>query len=286
MGNILKNFVPEIWSGMILGRLNDLLVYGNLCTKEYEGEISDFGDVVKINEIGTVAVNSYTNTSTGVLTIQQLNSAQKELRIDRGKYYAFWLDDAENAQAKPKVLQKALDQAAWSLANEVDEYLATFYASAGVAVSGTSSTGVDVTSTNVLKYLSLAQQKLDETNTPQPRWIVVPPWFYQKMVLAKITLDTANSATLGAGYMGRTFYGFDVYVSNNVYHASGTDRAAILCGYGSSIALAKQLTGTYIEPSGTVGFKKLCKGLLLYGAKTLRANNLGVLWADYTAEAS
>jgi len=286
VGNILKNFVPEIWSGMVLGRLNDLLVYGNVCTKEYEGEIRDFGDVVKINEIGTIAVNSYTNTSTGVLTIQQLNSAQKELRIDRGKYYAFWLDDAEHAQAKPKLLQTALDQAAWSLANEVDEYIASLHSQAGVAIGGNTTNGVDVTSTNVLKYLSLAQQKLDEANTPQPRWIVVPPWFYQKMVLAKITLDTANSATLGAGYMGRTFYGFDVYVSNNVVYQSGTERAGILCGYGGSIALAKQLTGTYIEPSGTVGFKKLCKGLLLYGAKVLRANNLGVLYADYTAEAS
>jgi hypothetical protein len=98
--------------------------------------------------------------------------------------------------------------------------------------------------------------------------------------------DTANSATLGAGYMGRTFYGFDVYVSNNVVHQSGTERAGILSAYGGSIALAKQLTGTYIEPSGTVGFKKVCKGLLLYGAKVLRANNLGVLYADYTAEAS
>lgn len=286
MGNILANFVPEIWSGRILSRLNDLLVYGNICTTEYEGDISDFGDVVKINEIGTVAVNSYTNTSTGVLTIQQLNSAQKELRIDRGKYFAFWLDDAENAQSKPKVLQAALDQAAWSLANEVDEYLASLYSGAAVAVGGTAATGVDVTSTNVLKYLSLAQQKLDEANTPNPRWIVVPPWFYQKMTLAKVTLDTTNSQVLGAGFVGRSFYGFDVYVSNNVVHLSGTDRAAILCGYGGSIAMAKQFAGTYIEPSGTVGFKKLCKGLLLYGAKVLRANNLGILYADYTAEAS
>lgn len=286
MGQTLANFVPEIWSGQVLARLNDLLVYQNVCTTEYEGEIREFGDVVKINELGTVAVNSYSATSTGALTVQQLADAQKELRIDQSKYYAFWLDDQDNAQTKPKLLRAALDQAAWSLANNVDEYIAALYGQAGVAVAGTSSTGVDVTSTNVLKYLSLAQQELDEVNTPSPRWIVVPPWFLQKMTLAKITLDTSNSATLGAGYVGRSFYGFDVYVSNNVYHASGTDRAAIMCGFRGSIAFAKQLTGTYIEPSGTIGFKKICKGLLVYGAKVIRPNNLGILWADYTAEAS
>ena len=106
------------------------------------------------------------------------------------------------------------------------------------------------------------------------------------MTLAGITLDTSNSAMLGAGFIGTTFYGFDVFVSNNVYHASGTDRAAIMCGYRGSIALATQVLTTKQEPSGTIGFKTLVKGLVVYGSKVIRPNNLGILWADYTAEAS
>jgi len=283
----LAHFVPEIWSARILTRLNDALVYRSVCTTEYEGEITGYGDVVKINEIGPITVNSYTSTSTGALTVQQLTDAQKLLKIDQQKYFAFWLDDVDNAQIKPKLLRDALEQSAWSLANNVDEYISGLYTEAGLAVGGTSATGVDVASTNVLKYLSLAQQKLDESNTPQAgRWIVVPPWFYQKMVLAKVALDTNNSATLGAGYMGRSFYGFDVYVSNNVYHASGTDRAAVMCGFKGSIALATQVLSTRQQDSGTIGFKTLVKGLTVYGAKVLRPNNLGVLWADYEAEAS
>ena len=283
----LTNFVPEIWSGRILARLNDALVYRNVCTTEYEGEIRSFGDVVKINEIGPITVNSYSATSTGALTVQQLSDAQKQLRIDQSKYFAFWLDDQDNAQTKPKVLLQAMDQSAWSLANDIDEYVAARYGDAGVAIGGTASTGVDVTATNVMKYLSLAAQKLDERNTPVAgRWVVVPPWFQQKMTLANITLNTNNSGTLMAGYIGRTFYGFDVYVSNNVYHASGTDRAAIMFGYSGSIALATQVLATRQESSGTIGFKTLVKGLVVYGAKVVRPNNLGILWADYTAEAT
>jgi len=282
----LQNFIPEIWSGRLLARLNDNLVYRNVCNTEYEGDIRSYGDVVKISELGTITINSYSATSTGALTVQQLSDAQKELRVNQSKYFAFWLDDQDNAQTNPKLLGAALDQAAWSWANNIDEHIAGFYGQAGVAVGGNSTTGVDVTSTNVLKYLSLAQQKLDETNTPQGRWIVVPPWFQQKMTLAGITLDTANSALLGAGYIGRTFYGFDVYVSNNVYQASGTDRAAIMCGYRGSIALAVQVITTRQESSGTIGFKTLVKGLVVYGAKVVRPNNLGILWADYTAEAT
>jgi hypothetical protein len=283
----LAHFVPEIWSGRVLSRLNDALVYRNVCTTEYEGEITGFGDVVKINEIGPVTVNSYSSTSTGALTVQQLADAQKLLTINQSKYYAFWLDDQDNAQTKPKLMRDYMDQAAFSLANNVDEYVAALYGQAAIAVGGNATTGVDVTSTNVLKYLSLAQQKLDEANTPAGgRWMVVPPWFAQKMTLSKIVLDTSNSATLGAGFLGRSYYGFDIYVSNNTYHASGTDRAAIMCGYNGSIALAVQLLATRQESSGTIGFKTLVKGLMVYGAKVIRPNNLGVLWADYTAEAT
>jgi hypothetical protein len=283
----LSQFVPEIWSGRILSRLNNALVYRNVCTTEYEGEITNYGDVVKISEIGPISVNSYSATSTGALTVQQLSDAQKQLRIDQSKYFAFWLDDQDNAQTNPKVLREALDQGSWSLANDVDVYIASLYGQAGVAIGGTSATGVDVTATNVMKYLSLAAQKLDERNTPQMgRWVVVPPWFQQKMTLANITLNTNNSDTMGSGYIGRTFYGFDVYVSNNTYHASGTDRAAIMFGYRGSIALATQILVTRQEPSGTVGFKTLVKSLLVYGAKVIRPNNLGILWADYTAEAT
>lgn len=283
----LAHFVPEIWSGRVLSRLNKALVYRNVCTTEYEGEITGAGSVVKINEIGPISVNTYSATSTGALTVEQLTDAQKLLKIDQMKYFAFWLDDTDNARTKPKLMVAAMDEGAFSIANNIDYYVSRLYADANIAVGGNSATGVDVTSTNVLKYLSLAQQKLDEQNTPtMGRWIVVPPWFAQKMTLSRIALDTSNSELLGNGFIGRTHYGFDVYVSNQVYHASGTDRAAIMCGYRGSIALAVQYLATRQESSGTIGFKTLVKGLVVYGAKVIRPNNLGVLWADYIAEAS
>ena len=103
------------------------------------------------------------------------------------KYYAFWLDKTDRAQAKPDVMNKAMDQGAWSIANEIDEYLATKHLEAGIIVTGTWAGGTDVTSTNILKYISLIAQKHDEANTPDDgRWIIVPPWAYQKILMSKI----------------------------------------------------------------------------------------------------
>lgn len=281
----LEHLKPEIWSAALLNRLYDRLVFRNVCNTDYEGEITMFGDVVRISEIGPIAVNSYSATSTSVLTIQVLTDAQKLLNIDQQKYTAFWVDEQDRRQAKGNFMQQALQGQAEALGNNVDEYIAALYGDAGLAISGTASTGVDVTSTNVLKYVSLTAQNHDEANTPTPRWMVVPPWFAQKMLLSKIALDTSNTATLGTGALG-SYMGFDIYVSNNVVHLSSTDRACILSGYRGSIALATQILTTQMMNSVTVGFKYLVKSLLVYGAKVIRPNNLGILYADYTAEAS
>jgi hypothetical protein len=282
----LELLKPTIWSEQLLRRLNDILVFRQVCTTEFEREISGYGDVIKINEIGTITVNDYTASSTSALTIQTLKDAQKMLKIDRAKYTAFKISRQDYAAITPKVLNTAKEQAAWSLANEVDEYVASLYGEAGVAIDGDATTGVNVSSTNVLKYVALTAQKHDEVNTPNVgRWMVVPPWFAHKLTMSKIVLDTNNSGVLATGKLG-SYYGIDIYVSNNVPHLSGTDRACIMSGYKGSIALATQVLYTGQADSIELGFNTIVKTLTVYGARVLRPNNLGILYADYQAEAS
>ena len=285
------NFIPEVWSDTILARLHDALVFGNVANRDYEGEISGYGDVVKINEIGPVTINDYTITSTSGLTIQSLSDAQKLLQINQAKSFSFWIDDVDQAQTKPKIMDEATREAAFAAANNIDEYIAGLYTEAGLVAGGSRAgstiTGVDITSTNILKYLSIAAQKLDENNVPQQgRWMIVPPWLGHKMILANIVQNTNNSAPLTNGRIGTTMYGFTIYVSNNVTNGTpAADDACVMFGYGGSISLAVQVVRVEtVRPS--MHFKTLMKGLYVYGAKVVRPNALGVLYADYTAEAS
>ena len=284
--NRLAGLVPEVWSDLLLSRLNDALVYRNVVNTDYEGEIRNFGDTVKINEIGPVTISSYSATSTSGLTVQSLSDAQKMLKVDQAKSFAFWVDDIDQLQTKPKVMAEAMSEASWGMANNIDEYIAALHSEAGLVVGGTAVTGQDITSTNVLKYLSIAQTKLDEANVPEAgRWMVVPPWFAHKLILARIVHDTNNSATLAQGLLGRGIYGFDIYKSNNVVNGGSTDLAKIMCGYRGSISLAVQVIKVEtVRPS--FHFKTLVKGLVVYGAKVVRPGTLGVLHADYTAEAT
>ncbi len=159
-------FIPEVWSGTVLSRLNDALVFGQVVNRDYEGDIRGYGDVVKINEIGPITINTYNATSTSALTVQSLSDAQKLLQINQAKSFTFWIDDLDMAQTKPKLMDEAMKMASWAMANNIDQYIAGLYTEAGIVVTGTAAAGNDVTSTNILKYMAEAAKKLDQGNVP------------------------------------------------------------------------------------------------------------------------
>ena len=281
----LSGFIPTIWSGSLLNRLRKTQVFAAVANRNYEGEISAFGNTVKINQIGTINVSSYSENNTSITT-QTLDEAQQELRIDQQKYFSFKIDDVEAAQMKPKVMTEAMDEAGYRLSDNSDQYLAGLYTEAQVVNGlGTEATGIEITSINVVEYLGLVAQKLSESDTPTTgRWMVVPPWFHQKIVLAKITLDTNNSQVFTDGYVGRAL-GFDFYVSNNVSTKTpATNQGArILAGYSGSITFAEQLVKMEaFRPEAS--FSDAVKGLYIYGGKIVRPGNTACLRADYTVE--
>lgn len=75
--SVYENFIPEVWSGRIFVALKKALVLGNVVNRDYEGEISQFGDTVKINSVGPVAVRDYTKDTD--ITFDTLEDAQMGL---------------------------------------------------------------------------------------------------------------------------------------------------------------------------------------------------------------
>lgn len=46
----ISTFIPTIWSARLLAHLDKAHVYAKLVNRDYEGEIKNFGDKVKINQ--------------------------------------------------------------------------------------------------------------------------------------------------------------------------------------------------------------------------------------------
>ena len=286
----LENFIPTIWSSKLFVRLQKALVFASLVDRQYEGEIRNVGDSVKINEIGKITVNDYTKYE--AITWQKLDGAQKILTIDQAKSFSFTIDDIDTAQMNPKVMNAAMSEAAYEIADVVDQRIASFYKDAGITNTtnmGSVTTAVTVTSGSVIKVLSFASRYMSENNVPQAnRFIVVPPWFHQKLLLAEIGGISANAVpkvfdggAMTSGYIGDAL-GFRVIVSNNVAEAA-TGVSAIMAFNNTAIAYAGQISKIEAVRRENY-FDQGVKGLYLYGAKVVRPEALCTLYLKEGSE--
>ncbi len=279
----LDNFIPTIWSARLLVNLQKALVYGQtgVVNRDYEGEIKNVGDTVKINAIGAITVGDYTKNST-ISDPSALTSSQPMLEINQAKYFNFYVDDIDSVQTKPKVMDAAMREAAYSLRDAADQYIASLYT--GVAAGNTigdDSSPIVPTASNAYEYLVDMGVLLDEANVPQAgRWVIVPPWFYGLLLKDDRFVKAgtaATDATLRNGQVGEAA-GFTVLKSNNVPNDSGT-KYKIIAGHPMAWSFAEQILKVEAyRPHNR--FADAVKGLHVYGAKLVRSSAIAVLTAN------
>lgn len=280
----INNFIPAVWSAQLLSALRKNLVYANLCNRDYEGEISAYGDQVKINSLGDVTVGTYTK-NTDMAAAETLTDAQRILLIDQAKYFNFQIDDVDKAQQKPKVMQEAMTNAAYALADKADQYVAGLY----TEISGTNTMGSDASPISIAvaagqstaaayeKLVDLAV-KLDEANVQKAdRWVVLPPWYHGILLKDSRFISAGTLKTdevLANGFVGRAA-GFDIYTSNNVPNTSNA-LYKVISGYSGAWSYAEQIADVEAyRPERR--FADAVKGLHLYGAKVTRPLGLALM---------
>jgi hypothetical protein len=267
------------------------------------------GDTVKINAIGDITISSYTK-DTSIGSPQSLTDAQTMLTISQAKFYNFAIDDIDQKQSQPKVMAEALRWAGYRIADQMDQYYAGFYTDA-ISANLIGSSGSPVTpnvatsahtgdGTTVYDYIVQLGQLLTQSLTPKAgRWCVVPPWVKTMLTqdirftsfntqAARQTIMSGNLDDSGGGgndaYIGK-IEGMDLYESVNAPHLSGTVGASgsvdvVYAGHSMAITKAEGLTKTeaYRPPDR---FSDAVKGLVLYGAKTVRPYAVSVAYLQH-----
>lgn len=274
----VNNFIPSIWSDQLNQIFEKNLVYGARMNRDYEGEIRGYGDTVKINEIGDITISSYTKNSTTDITVQTLTDAQLTLSINKAMYFAFAVDDVDQAQTKPKLMQTAMERAGYNLKDNTDAYLAQSLSSGGFFTGtnstelGSTGTALSVTSTIVITAMAWGARIMDQNNVPtNGRWIVVSPAIHHQMITANIVQNTNNSQYIanGPNSVGN-FYGFDIYVSNNCYLGSAaSSQYHCIFGHPSAVTFAGQINSVEAYRSQKA-FRDEVRGLLVYGYKVTK----------------
>jgi hypothetical protein len=256
----INNFIPELWAGRINSVLQKNLVFGSVVNRDYEGEFSQAGDIVRINTVGPVTVGSYVKNSTDIAA-EILQDSQSTLAIDTNDYFAFQIDDIDKAQTKGGIMAEAMNDAAYRLRDAADTKIGLLHSSAGTSMSQTV-----LTSLNVYAWFLTAGQALSDLNVPREgRWAVVPPWVITKMALAKLYVENSTNTAADNGIVTR-FAGFDVRESNNVYD-DGTIYYPMF-GTNKAISFVDQINSVEAYRPQT-RFSDAVKGLHVYGCKVV-----------------
>lgn len=280
----LDNFIPEIWSARLLENLHKSLIFGQegVVNRDYEGEIRAFGDTVRINSIGPISVGNYIK-NTDIPAPDVLDGEQEVLAIDQAKYFNFLIDDIDKAQQNPKVMDNAMAEAAYALADVADQYIASLYTDAGSAI-GDDTTPIAPTAETAYETLVSASIRLDENNIPKAgRFVVVPPWFYGLLLTDDRFVKVGSAMSdqvLRNGQVGQAA-GFTIYESNNIANTTGT-LYKIVAGSPMAITFAEQIN-TIEAYRPEKRFADAVKGLYLYGAKVIRPEALVVITANPSA---
>ena len=113
------NFSPVIYSNQVQLAFRKSATVGDITNSDYFGEISAQGDTVRIIKEPEISVQSYTRGTT--VTAQDLDDEDFTLVVDKSNYFAFKMDDIEEAHSHVNFMQLATDRAAYRLADQYDQ---------------------------------------------------------------------------------------------------------------------------------------------------------------------
>ena len=277
-------FIPTVWAARLLVALDKSLVYGqaNVCNRDYEGEIREAGNTVKIASIGDVTVADYVKNS-DIADPETLTDEEQSLLIDNAKYFNFYVDSVDRAQANANIMDEAMRRSAWSLRAAAVTFLAAAMEAAVPSGNKIGTVGDPVVPTKDDAYEHLVDLGvlLDEGNVPvDGRFVVVPAWFHGLLLKDDRFVRSGTfrgDIRLANGEVGEAA-GFRILKSNNVPNTSGAI-FKIIAGHSMATSFAEQVLDvqTY-QPEKRFG--DAVKGLHVYGAKVVRPTALSMLIAD------
>lgn len=265
-------FIPEIWSQKLNNMLTKNCVMLQCVNKNYEGDIKNQGDTVKII---TPAAVSISTVSDSAISYSELNPTETDLVIDQKKFFAFKIGDIAQAQANQSIMEAHLQNAKKAIEEVQDSYLLGQHAfvDSNNIVGDTTAVTLDKT-TIYSKFVELALKlkNSDAVSNNQKPWVVINPTIESYLLQSTEFIGAHNVAdeTLREGAIGR-IAGMDVLVSTNLSATDG--KYYVLAGTNEAITFASQLSK--IESlRDKDSFADLVRGLYLYGAKTVQAKSL------------
>jgi hypothetical protein len=287
-------FIPQIWSGKLVEKFYSSTVLSAISNTDYEGEIKNQGDSVRIRTKPTLTINDY--RADGALSLERPQGSFLDLNIDKGKYFNTILDDVMEVQSDLNALSMWSDDAAEQMKITIDtDVLKGILGGADAAnrgatagkISGDINLGITTDpldlvpdsaaagQVDVLDMILRLGQCLDEQNVPETgRWIVMPTWaatLIKRSELRQAYLSGDSVSILRNGRLGMVDR-FTLYTSNLLPTGTAGGLAvgetALYAGHAHGLTFASQVSKVETLRSEQT-FGTILRGLQVYGYKVI-----------------
>ena len=275
----VTNFIQSIWSKKIQDDLELKTKLVQNCLRDYEGDCKYAGSV-KILGVGEPTIGTY-NSSTDI-TIEEMTDRGQLLNIDQANYFAFYVDDVNQAQSVPGLKEKYQEKAVHGLAVARDTYVAGLIK----GVTSNVTTATNLTREAVKTAIDAAIVALRERNFDEEGVIEITPAVYNLFKNELITLSTNNPEYIKRGIVGM-YDGFEVMMSNNMAKdTSGSSTKYAYCDIRGKKAIAFAGQINEVEAlRAEKRFKDIIRGLDTFGAKVIDEARIQVVKVPLTATA-
>ena len=268
----VTNFIQTIWSKNIQDDLELKLKLVPNCLRSYEGDCK-YARTVKILGVGEPTIGKYTGAP---ISVEEMSDRGQELVIDQQNYFAFYVDDVNEAQSVPGLAEEYQRKAVHGLATARDTYVAGLIKGATNVTTATNLTREAVKDAIDAAIVALRERNFDEAGV-----IEISPAVYNVFKTELITLSTNNPEYIKKGIVGM-YDGFEVCMSNNM----AKDSSHVYCDIRGkkAIAFAGQINEVEaLRPTDV--FKDLIRGLDTFGSKVIDENRIQVVKVPLKATA-
>ena len=272
----VTNFIQTIWSKKIQDDLELKTKLVDNCLREYEGDVK-YARSVKILGVGEPTIGNYNTVltaGTGIVP-EEMSDRGQTLTIDQANFFAFYVDDINQAQSVPGLAEKYQEKATHGLAVKRDSYVASLIK--GITTTGHVTTATAKTADAAMAAIDEAIVALRERNFDEEGVIEITPAVYNLVKTKLVELSTNNPEYIKKGIVGM-YDGFTVIMSNNMAKdESGSTKYAYCDIRGKkAIAFAGQINEVESMRSEKF-FKDIVRGLDTFGARVIDENRIQVV---------
>ena len=262
----VTNFIQTVWSKKIQDDLELKCKLVDNCLRDYEGDCN-YAKSVKILGVGEPTIGAYNSGED--ITIEEMTDKGQILSIDQANYFAFYVDDVNQAQSVPGLKEKYQEKAVHGLAVKRDSYVASLIK----GVTSNVTTASAKTEAAVKTAIDAAIVALRERNFDEDGVIEITPAVYNLFKNQLIALSTNNPEYIRKGIVGM-YDNFEVVMSNNL--AKDTGHAYCDIRGKKAIAFAGQINEVEALRAEK-RFKDIIRGLDTFGAKVIDEARIQVI---------